>query len=222
MGYLNKQEKKNLVVRLLNNGHTYREIQKIAHVTPNFISTTEKQEFGKENIISNSPTNLSKRSKAIKLFCKNKKPMGVALELDMDANEVNRAYLDFMRLSNLDSFTDLIIEENKEKLSLMFKVVDIFNKNGIKEIDSINNILMEIKYYKNIKEEINHFSKILNNIKIQIISLENEINVKNRIIHIKKEWIRFLKSKEDKLINEVYKKEERKRNYKGDAMTFII
>lgn len=81
---------------------------------------------------------------------------------------------------------------------------------------------MEIKYYKNIKEEINHFSKILNNIKIQIISLENEINVKNRIIHIKKEWIRFLKSKEDKLINEVYKKEERKRNYKGDAMTFII
>jgi hypothetical protein len=191
-------------------------------VTPNFISTTEKQEFGKENIISNSPTNLSKRSKAIKLFCKNKKPMEVALELDMDANEVNRAYLDFMRLSNLDSFTDLIIEENKEKLSLIFKVVDIFNKNGIKEIDSINNILMEIKYYKNIKEEINHFCKILNNIKIQIISLENEINVKNRIIHIKKEWIRFLKSKEDKLINEVYKKEERKRNYKGDAMTFII
>ncbi|HEX7256430.1 MAG TPA: hypothetical protein VF242_00085 [Nitrososphaeraceae archaeon] len=119
MGYLNKQEKKNLVVRLLNNGHTYREIQKIAHVTPNFISTTEKQEFGKENIISNSPTNFSKRSKAIKLFCQNKKPMEVALELDMDANEVNRAYLDFMRLSNLDSFTDLIIEENKEKLSLI-------------------------------------------------------------------------------------------------------
>src|SRR5688572_30047668 len=98
-----------------------------------------------------------------------------------------------MRLSDLDSFTDLIIEENKEKLSLIFKVVDIFNKNGIKDIDSINNVLIEVKYYENIKEEISHFSKILNDIKSQITSLENEINVKNRIIKLKKEWIRFLK-----------------------------
>jgi hypothetical protein len=208
MGYLNKREKQNLVIKLLNEGRTYREIQKIAHVTPNFISTTEKQEFGTENIISNSPTRLSKSSKAIKLFCKNKKPMEVALELDMDAKEVHKAFLDFMKLSNLDSFTDLIMEENKEKLILMFKVVEIFNLKGIKEVGSIENVLFEIKYYENIKQEINYFSKILNDIKFQIKTLQNEINDKNRIIKTKKDWIRFLKSKEDKLIKEVYKKEE--------------
>jgi len=38
MGHLNKQEKQNLIIKLLNEGHTYRQIQKIAHVTPNFIS----------------------------------------------------------------------------------------------------------------------------------------------------------------------------------------
>jgi hypothetical protein len=208
MRYLNKREKQNLVIQLLNEGRTYREIQKIVHVTPNFISTTEKQEFGKENIISNSPKNLSKSSKAIKLFCENKKPMEVALELDMDAKEVHRAFLDFMKLSNLDSFTDLIMEENKEKLILMFKVVESFNLKGIKEVDSIENVLFEIKYYENIKQEINCFSKILNDIKFQIKTLQNEINDKNRIIKTKKDWIRFLKSKEDKLIKEVYKKEE--------------
>ena len=186
MGYLNKQEKKNLVVRLLNNGHTYREIQKIAHVTPNFISLTEKQEFGKENMISNSTPRLSKNSKAINLFCKNKKPMEVALELDMDAKDVNKAFSDFMRLSNLDSFTDLIMEENKEKLILMLKVVDTFNINGIKEISSIKNVLIDIKYYENIKQEINYFSKILNDIKILIKTIQDEINYKNRIIKIKK------------------------------------
>ena len=209
MRYLNKREKQNLVIKLLNEGHTYREIQKIAHVTPNFISTTEKQEFGKENIISNSPTNLSKSSKAIKLFCKNKKPMEVALELDMDAKEVHKAFLDFMKLSNLDRFTDLIMEENKEKLILMFKVVEIFNKNGIKDIVSINNVLLELKYYENIKQEITHFSKVLNEIKFQNITLQNEIYDKNKIIKRKKFWIRFLKSKEDELINKVYKKEEK-------------
>lgn len=208
MAYLNKEEKKNLVVKLLINGHTYREIQKIAHVTPNFISTTEKQEFGKEYTITNSTPRLSKNSKAINLFCKNKKPMEVALELDMDANEVNKAFLDFMRLSDLDSFTDLIIEENKEKLTLMLKVVYTFNKKGIKNMDSIENVLIDIKYYENLKQEINYFSKILNDIKIQIKTSQDKLNDKNRIIKIKKDWVRLLKSKENELINEVYKKEE--------------
>ena len=209
MGYLNKQDKRNLVIKLLKEGSTYREIQKIAHVTPNFISTTEKQEFGKENIISNSPTRLSKRSKALKLFCKNKKSIEVALELDMDANEVNKAFLDFIRLSDLDSFADLIIEENKEKLNLMLKVVDTFYKKGIKNIDSIANVLLEIKYHETIKQEVNQLSKFLDDIKFQIVTLQKEINEKNRIIKIKKDWVKLLKSKGNELIKEVYKKEER-------------
>jgi hypothetical protein len=186
MGYLYKQEKQNLVIKLLNDGHTYREIQKIAHVTPNFISQVEKEEFGTQNIITNCTIRLSKNSKAIKLFCINKKPMEVALELDMNANEVNKAFIDFMRLSNLDRFTKIIREENKEKLVLLLKVVDILHKKGIKDIDSIENILMDFKYYENIKQEINQFSKILDDIKFQIITGQNEINNKNRIIKIKK------------------------------------
>src|SRR5215211_6034731 len=118
MVFLNKQEKRSLCIKLLNDGCTFREIQKIARVTPNFISQVEKEEFGKENIITNF-TRLSKNSRAIKLFCKNKKPIEVALELDMDAKEVNKAFLDFLRLSDLDNFTDLIMEENKEKLTLI-------------------------------------------------------------------------------------------------------
>src|SRR5829696_705873 len=161
MGHLNKQEKQNLIIKLLNEGHTYRQIQKIAHVTPNFISQIEKEEFGMQNIITNSTTGLSKNSKAIQLFCNNKKPIEVALELNMHANDVNKAYLDFMRLSGLDRFTDLIMDENKQKLILMLKVIDTFNKNGI----------------KNIK--------------------------------IKEDWLRFLKSKQDELKKEIYKKEER-------------
>jgi hypothetical protein len=216
--FLNKQEKRSLCIKLLNDGCTFREIQKIARVTPNFISQVEKEEFGKENIITNF-TRLSKHSRAIKLFCNFKKPMEVALELDMDANEVNKALLDFMRLSDLESFTNVIMEENKEKLKLLLKVVDTFDKNGIKDIDSINHILLSIKYHDNIKSEINCYSKILNDIKFQIKIGQDEINDKNRIIKIKKDWIRFLKSKEDKLMNEVYKKEESERNFKDYTMT---
>jgi hypothetical protein len=206
--YLNKQEKQNFVIKLLNEGCTYREIQKRARVTPNFISEVEKEKFGKQNIISNSTPKLSKNSKAMKLFCNNNKPMEVALALDMNANEVNKSYSDFMRLSDLNSFSELINEENKEKLILMLKVVETFNKNGITNIDMINNVLIEIKYHKNIKHEINHFSKILDDIKIQIIILQNEIDDKIRIIKRKNVWIRFLKSKVDELKKEIEKKEE--------------
>src|SRR5215213_2396839 len=144
-----------------------------------------------QNIITNSTTGLSKNSKAIQLFCNNKKPIEVALELNMHANDVNKAYLDFMRLSGLDRFTDLIMDENKQKLILMLKVIDTFNKNGIKNIDSINNVLIEIKYYENIKQEINCFSKVLDDVKFQIITGQNEINEKNKIIKKKRDWVNF-------------------------------
>ena len=114
-----------------------------------------------------------------------------------------------MRLSTLENFTSLIMEENKEKLNLMLKVVDTFDKKGIKDINSINHTLLSIKYYDNIKSEINYYSKVLSESKSQIIILQKEINDKDKILKIEKDWTRVYKSKQDELIKEISKKEER-------------
>lgn len=86
MTYLSKREKKDSIIKLLSDGKTYREIQTLVHITPNFISTTLKEKFGEDNIITNLNPKLSKNSKAAQLFYEGKFPIIIARELDMDAN----------------------------------------------------------------------------------------------------------------------------------------
>ena len=68
---LNKQEKKELVIKLLQENKTYRDIQEIAHVAPNFITKIRREEFGEKYIETESgklKKKLSKRTQAIDLF----------------------------------------------------------------------------------------------------------------------------------------------------------
>ncbi|HET9807910.1 MAG TPA: hypothetical protein VFP49_13490 [Nitrososphaeraceae archaeon] len=55
-----------------------------------------------------------------------KKPIEIALKLNLDANEVNKAYSDYFKLNNLDKFPDLIRAENGEKFNIELMVTNIF------------------------------------------------------------------------------------------------
>ena len=47
---LTNQEKWNLVKKLLMEGKSFREIEKIAHVSPNFITKVKKVDFGQDSV----------------------------------------------------------------------------------------------------------------------------------------------------------------------------
>lgn len=208
MIYLNKQRRKERVLDLLNEGKTYREIQQIVRVTPNFISTVSKKEFGEENAITNSIKNLSKNTKAIQLFSQGKKPINIAMELDLDADLISKAYSDFIRLTNLTSFDYLLNNQHRDKLSLLVKLVDILEKRGIKNIDSIKKTINEVRYHENLKKEINAFTQISSNLKYENQYLQHQIDEKTKILKRKNDWIRCLKFKNDELTTRIYKSKE--------------
>lgn len=56
---LTNQEKWILVKNLLIEGKTFKEIQKVAHVSPNFITKVKRAEFG-ENCVDSDNENLKK------------------------------------------------------------------------------------------------------------------------------------------------------------------
>lgn len=68
----------------------------------------------------------SQKIQAIDLIQHGKKTMEIALKLNIDANEVNKAYSDYFKLNNLDKFADLIKPENGAKFNLLLMVTIIF------------------------------------------------------------------------------------------------
>lgn len=52
--------------------------------------------------------------------------MEIALKLNIDSNEINKAYTDHFKLNNLDKFANLIKSENGEKFNLLLMVTNSF------------------------------------------------------------------------------------------------
>jgi hypothetical protein len=89
---LNKKEKEQLVIQLYHEGKTVRDIASAAHVSFSEIGRIVKKLDGStsdENDINLS--NKSKATQAMNLFKSGKKPIEVAIELDISARD--RRYL---------------------------------------------------------------------------------------------------------------------------------
>jgi len=73
---LTNPEKWNLVKELFAEGKPFREIERIAHVSPNFIIKVKKADFGQDSVDSENKNlkknKISNRIQAIDLFFKGK------------------------------------------------------------------------------------------------------------------------------------------------------
>ena len=87
---LNRQEKEKLVVKLYQDGKNIREIAKQAHLSFGSIGTIIRRLNGIENneTISSDMINKSKATQALSLFLQGKRPVDVAIKLDLPANEI--------------------------------------------------------------------------------------------------------------------------------------
>jgi hypothetical protein len=59
--------------------------------------------------------------------------MEVALDLNMDSDEVNKAFSDYLRLNKLDRYSKLLSQEKQEKLDLILIIAEVFHKQGLKK-----------------------------------------------------------------------------------------
>jgi hypothetical protein len=87
MQVLNKYDKENLVIKLHQEGKTIREIASAAHMSFSDISNIIGKVDGRTNDIKIS--NKSKATQALFLFKSGKKPIDVAIELDISAKKTS-------------------------------------------------------------------------------------------------------------------------------------
>jgi len=105
---LNKFEKEKRALQLHKQGKTIREISKEVHMSFRDISKIIKAYDKKsrlESVIENDEINnnqhikkLSTANRAFKLFLKNKKPVEVAIELNISYQEVDKYWSQFLKL----------------------------------------------------------------------------------------------------------------------------
>ena len=108
---LNKFEKRDLILRLLKEGKTYREICHIAHVSPREIKPIAKEYERKKRLENkkeekdNQSTQIKKlslSSRAFKLFIGGKKPTEVVIELDIPPEKVEKLWSQFLKSERME------------------------------------------------------------------------------------------------------------------------
>lgn len=208
MAILDQKQKKNLVFKFLQDDYNYREIQKRVHVSPGFITKVKKEFLGDNYVFTNQPTKISKNTKAIDLIRHGKKPMEIALELNMDSDEVTKAYGDYFKLNNLDQVADLIKPENGEKFKLLLMVTNIFQQKGITDINSISEILTKIKNIENLQKEINHNISVKSSFEHEIVRLERAVDELKQHIILKESFSKYFDKELKTLKNEIVKEKE--------------
>jgi hypothetical protein len=97
---LNKFKKEHLVIKLHEEGKTMRDIASAAHLSFGDISNIIKKVDGRADNVNLS--NKSKVTQAIFLFKSGKKPIDVAIELDISANEIEDILQEYWVLTKLD------------------------------------------------------------------------------------------------------------------------
>jgi AraC-like DNA-binding protein len=152
---LNKFEKENLVVKLLDDGKTIREVAREAHVSFRDIGVIARKVKGEVEVQIQAPTTKTLETQALALFAEGKSQIDVATELDISPRKVTKIYKEFLRLSMMQKLVNLY-EQSKLHLSSLLKLHDTMMEYNMTNKDLILAIenLKELPYAQLQKERL--------------------------------------------------------------------
>jgi chromosome segregation ATPase len=131
---LNREEKRQLVLQLYNEGKTMREIAKEVHMSFGDIGIITKK---LNEQLEPKKKETSKESQALKLFRKQRNPVDVAISLDLSPSKAAGIYKQFWKLKGLYNLLYLY-EQVKPDISLLIKIHDVVRKYNLTKKDIIN------------------------------------------------------------------------------------
>ena len=164
-------EKEQRVIELYQQGKTMREIAHEVHMSFANIGSIIRKSTGdpettkdeeKEKQQAKLPSN---DILAFKLFLHGKRPVDVAVKLDLSASEINRVYQDFWKLKRLHKLT-VVYKEIEPYLSSFLKLFKIIKKNSISELEIVN----AIKY----ANELPHLQSEVQRLRDEVQDLEDK------------------------------------------------
>jgi hypothetical protein len=127
---MNLEEKKNLVIQLHKEGKTQREIAHLAHMSIRDISRIIRKFEG-------ITEEKSVETRALDLFFQRKKPIEVAVTLNLNASKITKLYKDYLKLEGFHKLVSLY-EEISNNLNLFLKVYYAILQNNIKPHEIAN------------------------------------------------------------------------------------
>ena len=138
MQVLNRYDKEKLVIKLHQEGKTMREVASAAHMSFSDISNIIKKLYGRTNDIDMSTK--SKASQAMFLFKNGKKPIELAIELDISASEIEDILQEYWVLIHLDELA-LVYYEIRNHLDLFLRLFHMMKKNKLINQKDIQTVL---------------------------------------------------------------------------------
>ncbi len=193
---LNKKEKAELVIKLLDEGKTTREIAQMAPVSLRDIGIIARKVSGDDSPVEREidlgmvkDTKLTDKSyyaQCFQMFKENKSLVDVVIELDLRTDEVQAYYSNYLELTNRNELTN-IYSELKNDFPLLLHLYQRIQKENLNKQDITDLLESQIKLKEMRKSVIagNEYFVHLNSHKLQ---LEQEIrgmqNFLNRWINL--------------------------------------
>jgi hypothetical protein len=187
---LSKTEKEQRVIELYQQGKTIREIAHEVHMSFADIGSIRKKVRGLQDDDNNKTkeqqdnidhTTLSKDSQAFALFSESKKPIEVAIKLDLKADVVDRLYQQFWKLEGLYQL-NIVYKEIKRYLPSFLNLFRIMKQ---QKMMSEQNVVDALKFGKELPhlkdqfqllvEEINSLEFKRNGLRTALSALQNQI-----------------------------------------------
>jgi hypothetical protein len=139
---LNRREKEQLVIKLHQQGKTIREIASVAHLSFGDIGSIIRRIDGKVDD-GVDLKNKSPETKALSLFSSGKKPIDVAIELNLSASEVQNILEEFWALNDLHELA-FVYNEIKTFLPSFLKLFHCLKNSKMLSEKHIFNVLRYI------------------------------------------------------------------------------
>jgi hypothetical protein len=172
---LNRRDKEPLVIKLHQQGKTIREIASAAHLSFTDIGSIIRKIDGRDDK-TKDVKNKSKDTQALYLFSTGKKPVDVAIELDVSASEVQNILEEFWALNDLHELT-FVYNEIRTFLPSFLKLFHCLKNNKMLDERHISNVL---RYIGNDLPQLTDRVQCLSN---DVINLEDrKRNLMNKII----------------------------------------
>jgi transposase len=184
---LSRTEKEQRVIELYQQGKTIREIAREVHMSFGNIGSIIRKFTGIDDAKSKeqqdkSPTTLSKDTQAFALFSEGKKPIEVAIKLDLGADEVDGLYQQFWKLEGLYQL-NMAYKEIRRYLPPFLKLFRIMKQQKMMSEQDVVEALKFCKELPHLKdqfqllvEEINDLEYKRNSLRTALSALQNQIS----------------------------------------------
>jgi hypothetical protein len=177
---ITEQRKKRVIDLYFNQHKTYAEIAQIEKISPRDIHAIIKEEEARRQ--KHKQQELS--SKAYELFSQGKKPLQVAIALNIRQSEATKYYREYWKLKRLDILNSIHKETNGKIWPLWKLYRELIKKKGMsieQVVNSVDIATNKLPYmetlYKQAKDEAEKMQRTIQRLANDIRALEHKISI---------------------------------------------